>query len=62
MRHNHKCNCQKQTIFTPKQFQLKGSGYKNTIKIIFKKSRKAWNSFLKPTINTLAPVIGMAVG
>ena len=27
-----------------------------------KGSQKAWNSFLKPTINTLAPVIAMAVG
>ena len=29
---------------------------------IFKESQKTWNSFLKPTINTLAPVIGLAVG
>ena len=29
---------------------------------IFKGSQKAWNSFLKPTINNLAPVTGMAVG
>ena len=28
----------------------------------FKGSRKAWTSFIKPTINTLAAVIGMAVG
>ena len=28
----------------------------------FKGSQKAWNSFFKPTINTLAPVFCMAVG
>ena len=29
---------------------------------IFQGSEKAWNSFLKPAVNTVAPVIGMAVG
>ena len=29
---------------------------------MFKGSQSAWNNFLKPTINTLAPVIGIAVG
>ena len=32
------------------------------MKKIFKGSQKAWNSFRKPTINTLAPVIGMVIG
>ena len=59
---NPKCNCLKKISFTPKQFQLEGSGFKNTMKKNFKDSQKAWNSFLKPTINTLAPVMGMAVG
>ena len=31
-------------------------------KKIFKGSQTAWSNFLKPTINTMAPVIGMAVG
>ena len=62
MCHNPKCNCQKQITFTPKQYMLEGNGFKNTIKKIFKGSRTAWNKFLKPAVNTLAPVIGMAVG
>ena len=62
MCHNPKCKCQKQTIFSPRQFQLEGAGFKNTMKKIFKGSHTAWSKFLKPTINTLAPVIGMAVG
>ena len=62
MCHNPKCKCQKQITFSPNQFQLEGAGFKNTMKKIFKGSQTAWNKFLKPTINTLAPVIRMAVG
>ena len=36
MCHNPKCVCQKQITFTPKHFQLQGSGLKNTMKNIFK--------------------------
>ena len=32
------------------------------MKKIFKSIQTTWNKFPKPTINTLAPVIGMAVG
>ena len=60
--HNPKCKCQKMITFSPNQFQLEGAGFKNTMKKIFKGSQAAWNNFLKPTINTVAPVIGMAVG
>ena len=62
MCHNPKCKCQKQITFSPNQFQLEGAGFKNTMKKIFEGSQTAWSNFLKPTINTLAPVIGMAVG
>ena len=62
MCHNAKCKCQKQITFTPNQFQIEGAGFKNTMKKIFKGCQTAWSKFLKPTINTLAPVIGMAVG
>ena len=62
MCHNPKCRCQKQITFSPNQFQLERSGFKNTMKKILERTRAAWNNFLKPTVNTLAPVIGMAVG
>ena len=62
MCHNPKCKCQKMITFSPNQFQLEGVGFKNAMKKMFKGSQTAWNKFLKPTINTLAPVIGMAVG
>ena len=62
MCHNLKCKCQKQITFSPNQIQLEGAGFKNTMKKTFKGSQTAWSKFLKPTINTLAPVIGLAVG
>ena len=62
MCHNPKCKCQKQITFSPNPFQLEGAGLIKTMKKIFRGSQTAWNKFLKPTINTLAPVIGMAVG
>ena len=45
-----------------KQFESEGARFKNRMNEIFKRSEKAWNSFLKPTINTLVNVIGMTVG
>ena len=62
MSFNPKCKCQKQITFTPRKFQLEGNGFENTMRQIFKICQKAWNFFLKPTVNTLAPLIGMAVG
>ena len=59
---NPKCNFQKRITFTPKQFQFEGSGFKNTMKKIFKGSQIAWNSFLKPTLNPPAPVFVLSVG
>ena len=62
MRHNPKCKYQKQITFSPNQFQLEGSGFKITMKKIFKGSQMGWSKFLRPTINILEPVIRMAVG
>ena len=61
MCHNPKCKCQKQITFSPNQFQLEGSGFKNKLKSIFRGTQTAWNKFLKPAINATAPFIGMAV-
>ena len=60
MCHNTKCNSQKQITFTAKQFELKGAGFKNTLKTIFKGSQTAWNNFSKPAVNVAAPFTGMA--
>ena len=61
MCHIHKCNCQKEITFTPKQFQLQTGGFKKTMKKISKGSQTAWNKFLKPGVNVAALFIGMAV-
>ena len=59
--HNPKCKCQKQITFSPNQFQLEGSGFKNTMKKIFKGSQTAWNKFIKPGLKMATPLISAAV-
>ena len=59
--HNPKCKGQKQITFTPNQFQLEGTGFKSTMRKIFRGPQTAWNKFLKPAVNVAAPFNGMAV-
>ena len=61
MCHNPKCKCQKTITFTPNQFQLEGSGFKTTMKKIFKGSQTGWNKFLKPALKIATPLISAAV-
>ena len=61
MCHNPKCNCQKQIIFTPSQFQLEGGSVKSELRITFKGTQTAWHKFLKPALNATAPFNGMAL-
>ena len=61
MCHNPKCKCQKQITFSPNQFQLEGSGFKNTMKKIFKGSQTAWNKFIKLGLKMATPLISAAV-
>ena len=61
MCHNPKCNCQKQTTFSPKQFQLEGGSIRNKLKSIFRGTQTAGDKFLKPAVNVAAPFIGMVV-
>ena len=44
--HNPKCNCQKQSTFTPKGIQLEGGSTKSKQKSFLKGTQTAWNSFL----------------
>ena len=55
------CKCQKQITFTPRLFELEGSGLKSFMKKVFKGSKTAWNRFLKPAVNAAAPIVGLAV-
>ena len=61
MCHNPKCKCQKQITFSPNQFQLEGSGYKNTMKKTFKGSQTTWNRFRKPKLKIATPIISAGV-
>ena len=61
MSHNPKCKCQKQITFSPNQFQLEGSGFKNKLKSIFRGTQTAWNKFIKPGLKMATPLISAAV-
>ena len=61
MCHNPKCKCQKQIIFTPRQFQLEGASIRSKLRKIFRGTQTAWNKFLKSGVKVAAPFIGMAV-
>ena len=57
---NPKCKGQKQIFFTPNQFQCDGAVFRKTMKKSIQRQSKS--SFSKPAVNTLAPVIGRAIG
>ena len=48
MCHNSKCICQKQIIFSAKQFQLEGTGFKNTMTETSQGFQTAGQKFKKP--------------
>ena len=54
-------NCQKHITFPPRQFQLEGSGFKNTVKNDLRDLKQLWIKFLKPAVIVAANFIGMAV-
>ena len=59
--HNPKGKCQKQNTFAPKQLQLEGARFKNTMKKIFRGTEKMWNNFIKPGLKTATPIISAGV-
>ena len=61
MCHNPKCKCQKQTTFSPNQFQLAGGSIKNKLKSIFRGTKTAWEKFIKPGLKMATPLISAAV-
>ena len=58
---NSKCNCQKQIIFTPKEFEFEGGSIDSKLQKIFRGTQLAWIKLLKPSANVATPFIGMAV-
>ena len=58
---NPKSKCQKQITFSPNQFQLEGSGFKNKLKSIFRGTKTAWDKFIKPGLKMATPLISAAI-
>ena len=45
---NPRCSCQKIITFTPHQYMLEGGSIKSKIQRIFRGTKKAWDSLIKP--------------
>ena len=58
---NPKCGCQKLLTFTPHQYMLEGGSIKSKVQKIFKGTKKAWYSFIKPGLKMSTPLISAAV-
>ena len=58
---NPKCGCQKIIIFTPNQYMLEGGSIKSKLRKIFRGTKKAWDSFIKPGLKMATPLISAAV-
>ena len=57
---NPKCGCQKIITFTPHQYMLEGGSIKSKLQKIFRGTKKAWDSFIKPGLKMATPLISAA--
>ena len=58
---NPKCGCQKIITFTPHQYMLEGGSIRSKLQKIFRGTKRAWDSFIKPGLKTGTPLISAAV-
>ena len=58
---NPKCGCQKIITFTPHQYMLEGGSIKSKLQKIFRGTKKAWDSFIKPCLKMATPLISAAI-
>ena len=58
---NPKCSCQKIITFTPHHYMLEGGSIKSKLQKIFRGTKKAWDSFIKPGLKMATPLISAAV-
>ena len=56
-----KCRCQKTVSFSPREFQLEGSGFKSTMGKSFEGTEKMWKNFIKPGLKIASPIISAGV-
>ena len=55
------CGRRKNITFTPHQYMLEGGSIKSKLQKIFRGTKKAWDSFLKPGLKMAKPLISAAV-
>ena len=58
---NPKSNCRKILTFTPQQNLVEGGSIRSKLRKIFKGTKKAWDSFIKPGLKMATPLISAAV-
>ena len=58
---NLECGCQKVITSTPHQYMLEGGSTKSKLQKIFRGTKKAWYSYIKPGLKMDAPLISAAV-
>ena len=58
---NPKCICQKIVTFAPHQYMLEGGSIKSKLQKIFRGTKNAWDSFIKPGLKMATPLISAAV-
>ena len=55
-------DAKKNNTFTPHQYMLEGGSIKSRLQKIFRGTKKAWDSFIKPGFKMATPLISAAVG
>ena len=58
---NPKCGCQKIITFTPHQYMLEGGSIKSKLQKIFRGTKKALDSFIRPGLKMAIPLISAAI-
>ena len=58
---NPKCKCQKIITFTPNQYMLEGGSIKSKLQKVFRGTKKAWDSFIQPSLKMATPLISAAI-
>ena len=58
---NPNSGCQKIINFTPYQYMLEGGSIKSRLEKIFRRTKKAWDSFIRPGLKMATPLISAAV-
>ena len=56
-----KCNSQKIITFTPRQYMLECGSIKSNLQKIFRGTKQAWDSFIKPSLKMATPLKSAAV-